>query len=130
MCFVSILVVHPFSSNDTVKAWKKSYFILSEKSDFYMINNLSVVVYTFTRCRLILLSVDDILLLKYVNWSTNSRCLPLKVEMTPSCLKHIYLHSHRSQCLLLLAPGCAVGIRLGLVSLWEVLDYLCSLHLS
>ena len=37
---------------------------------------------------LTLLSVDKILLPKYVKESNNFRGLPLNVEMTPSCLKH------------------------------------------
>ena len=33
--------------------------------------NLSIAVYALSMCVLILLSVDEILLLKYMNWSTN-----------------------------------------------------------
>ena len=36
LCFV----VHPYSSIDTTTAWKKSCFILSDRSDFHMIDNL------------------------------------------------------------------------------------------
>ena len=67
--FVSIHVVHPYSSTDTPKAWKKSHFILSKVSNFQMINNQSIAVYTITRCMLTSLSVDEILLPRYVNWS-------------------------------------------------------------
>ena len=52
-------------------------------------NNLSIVVNALARRMLTLLSVDEILLLRYVNWSTNFRGLPLRVEMVPSCLKHM-----------------------------------------
>ena len=48
-----------------------------------MINNLSVAVHTFAINMLTLLSVDEILLPRYVNWSTDSRGLLLKVEMAP-----------------------------------------------
>ena len=37
-----------------------------------------------------LLSVDEILLPKYANWSINFKGLPLRVEMTTSHLKHMY----------------------------------------
>ena len=76
--FVSINVVQPYSSTDAATTWKKSCFILSERSDFPMINNWTVAVYAFTKCMLISLSVGEILLLRYVNWSINSRGLLLK----------------------------------------------------
>ena len=54
------------------------------------------------------LSLDEMLLPRYVNWSTNSKGMPLRVEMAPSCLKHtnsvlfgIYVEAND----LLLAPG-------------------------
>ena len=47
-----------------------------------MINNLSIAVHAFGRCKLRSLSVDEILLLRYVNRSTNFMCLPLK-QMSP-----------------------------------------------
>ena len=65
--FVRIQLVHPYSSIDTATAWKKSYFILSGRSDFHMIDNLSIIVHTFSMCILTSLSVDEILLLWYVN---------------------------------------------------------------
>ena len=49
-----------------------------------------MAVHTFTRHMLTSLSVDEILLLWYVNLSTNFRGLPLKMEMAPSLLKHMY----------------------------------------
>ena len=45
--FVSIQVVHPYSSIDTTAAWKKLRFILSVRSDFHMINSLSIAVRAF-----------------------------------------------------------------------------------
>ena len=38
-------------------------------------------------CILISISVDKILLPRYVNWYMSFRYLPLKVEMIPSCLE-------------------------------------------
>ena len=80
--FLCAHVVYPYSSIDIVTASKKSRFILSERLDFHMIDNL------FVRCMLTSLSVDEILLQTYVRWSTNFRGLPLKEEIAPSCLKH------------------------------------------
>ena len=43
---------------------------------FHMINNLSITVQIFLIDMLILLSVDEKLLLRYVNWFINHRGLP------------------------------------------------------
>ena len=62
------------------------------------------------------LSVDEILLLRELILFSNVRGLPFKVEVAPSCLKHmnsVYLHSSRGQYRLLLAQDCAAEIRLG-----------------
>ena len=77
---VSIHVVHPYNSVDTAIAWKISHFILLDRLDFHMI-------LAFNRCLVTSLSVDEILLLRYVNWSTNFRNLPLMVHFCP---KHTY----------------------------------------
>ena len=45
-----------------------------------MIDNLSIAVQTYTMRMLTPLSVDEIFLPKYVNWSTYLSGLPLKVE--------------------------------------------------
>ena len=55
-----------------------------------MIDNLSIAVHIFAKCVLISLSVDEMLLLRYLNLSTNFRGLPLRVEMAPFCLKYMY----------------------------------------
>ena len=44
---VSVQVVHPYSSIDTTAAWKKLRFILSVRSDFHMIESLSIAVQAF-----------------------------------------------------------------------------------
>ena len=54
-----------------------------------MINNLSTAVHAFPICMLTALSVDKILLPKYVNKSTNLGGLLLNVEMALSWLKYI-----------------------------------------
>ena len=40
-------MVHPYSSIDTTAAWKKLRFILSVRSDFHMIESLSIAVHAF-----------------------------------------------------------------------------------
>ena len=77
ICFVSIHVVHPYNRMDTAIAWKKSCFILLDRLDFYMIDSLSIVFHGFAKHMLTSLSVNEILLLWYVNRSTNLRGLPL-----------------------------------------------------
>ena len=54
--------VHPYSSTDTATVLKKSSFILSEASDFHMIDNLSIAVNVLTRRMLTSLSLDETLL--------------------------------------------------------------------
>ena len=58
-----------------------------QRSVFNMIYNLSIATHTFPGC--ILISVNEILLPRSMNWSTNFRVLPLKVEMALSCLKYM-----------------------------------------
>ena len=49
-----------------------------------MISSLSIAVLAFTRQKLISLSVDEMLLLRYMNLSTNFTGPPFRVEMIPS----------------------------------------------
>ena len=65
--FASVHVVHPYSRINITAAWKKSRFILSYRSDFSMIDNLSITVHAFAWCILMSLSVDEIQLLRCVN---------------------------------------------------------------
>ena len=44
---VSVHVVHPYSSMDTTAAWKKLYFIISDKFNFHMIDKQSIEVHAF-----------------------------------------------------------------------------------
>ena len=81
-----------------------------------MIDNLSIVVHAFTEHMLTSLSIEEILLPRYVNLSTNLRELPFRVEIAPSHLKHMYyficIHVE-ANCLLLLSLGNAEEIWLG-----------------
>ena len=77
MCLPADLVftvVRLYSSTETTSAWKNSCFILSEGSDFNIVDKLSIAVYTLTRLMLISLSGDEIMLPRYMNSSTNLVC--------------------------------------------------------
>ena len=87
--FVSIYVVYPYRSIDTGTVWKNSHFILSDRSDFHMINNVLITVHTFTRHMLTSFSVDEMLLPMYMNLSNNFKGLTLKVEMAHFRSKHM-----------------------------------------
>ena len=82
--FVNVHGVHPYSCIDTTAAWKKYRFILSDKPDFHMIDSLSIALYAFAKRILTSLSVDETMLLTYVNLSTNFREPPFRVDMAPS----------------------------------------------
>ena len=94
---------------------------------------LSIAVYAFVVRTLTSLSVDEILLPKYINWSTNFRDLPLRTEMAP-CFKHknsvLFSCSCTSQCVQLFALGYAKDVWFGQVYLREAPYHLRSLYLS
>ena len=75
--------MHPYSSVDTTVAWKKLRFILSEKSDFHMIDNLSIAVHVSASLILMSFSVDETLLPRYGNLSTSFREPPSNMKMSP-----------------------------------------------
>ena len=66
---------------------KNSQFILSERSDFYIIVNLSIADHAL-HVYVDMFSVDEILLLRSMNWSTNFRGLAFSKEMALSWLVH------------------------------------------
>ena len=80
---VGVQVVHPYSSIDTTAAWKKLRFILSVRSDFHMIDRLSIGVQAFVSRVSLPYSVDETLLPRQVNLSTSFREVPSSVEMSP-----------------------------------------------
>ena len=82
--------MHPNSSIYTTAAWKKLRFILSVRSDFHMIDNLSIAVHIFVSRVSMSFSVDETLLPRKVNLSTNFREVPSYVEMSPVWLWHKY----------------------------------------
>ena len=97
MRFVSVHMVHKYTSFATTAPEKKLCFILSDRLNFYMINNLLIIIHAFTRRILMSLS-DDTLLSRYIHWSTNFRELPFRVEMSfffnQNKCTLFYLHSH------------------------------------
>ena len=80
---VSVHEVHPYSRIDTTATWKKFHFILSDRSDFYRNDNLSIAAHTFASLILMLFSVDQTLLLRYLNLSTDFKETQFRVEMSP-----------------------------------------------
>ena len=60
--FVSVHEVHPYSSIDTTAARKTLHFILSDRSEFLMTNNLSIALHAFASRVLMSFSVDETLL--------------------------------------------------------------------
>ena len=104
-CFVSLHVVHPYSSMDTATALRKTRFMLSDRLDFHIIESLSIAFHAFTKRMLTSLSVDERLLPRYMNWSTNFnghlewRCLLFCLERI-NCFISIHVESNVSRCLL------------------------------
>ena len=88
---VSVHVVHPYSSIDATAAWKKLHFILSVRSDFHMIDCLSLDVHAFVSC----VSMSFCSLFDYSTY-------------IPFCV-----HWHGGQCLRRLVPNYAVVFRFG-----------------
>ena len=81
--------MQPYYSADTVTAWKNFGFILSERSDFDIVDNLSITVHDFPMRKLTSFSVDDILFWRFLEWSSHSRRMPFNMEMPSSCLQYI-----------------------------------------
>ena len=61
-------------------------FILSERSDFHMIDNLLTTFHIFARLMLTSHLVDVMLLPWHENWSTNFRGWPLRLKHKYSVL--------------------------------------------
>ena len=59
---VSVPMVHPYSSIDTIAAWKKLHLILSDRSDFNMTHSLSLAHHAFASRVLMSFSIDETLL--------------------------------------------------------------------
>ena len=60
--WLAVHVVHPYSSIDITAAWKKLRFISSVRSDFHIIESLSIAVHAFVSRVSMSFSVDETLL--------------------------------------------------------------------
>ena len=87
-----------------VQFWRIRVLIYP-RSYFYIVDNLLIAVDALTIRMLSSLSLDKILLLKFINWSTNFRGLPINDEMTPLLLK--YMNSVLSEFTQRLTPLAA-----------------------
>ena len=88
--FFYTLSHHPYGRIDMTAAWKKLRFILSDMSDFHMIDNLLTTVHAFAIHTLTSFSVHMTLPPMYVNLSTSFRELSFSVPMSPLWAKHMY----------------------------------------
>ena len=70
----------PLNAPDTATVEKKSLFILSDESEFDMIDILSIAVHTLARRILTSLSEDKILLMRYVIFSLIFKGLSLRMD--------------------------------------------------
>ena len=59
----------------------RNLILFYRKSDLHMIENKSIEEYGFPMRIIASISVDEILLPRYLNWSFNFRGLPVEVEM-------------------------------------------------
>ena len=112
-CWVSL-------SRETVHYYWQGYCL--EKFLFYLIR---LIIFSYDQWpfnsstrfplhMLTLFSVDEILLPRYLNWSTNCSVFPFNMEIVPSYLKHrtlFYLCSHWGQYPLLPAPSYRAEIQ-------------------
>ena len=72
--------------------WK--CFILLDRSDFHMTENLSIAVHAFASHVLISFSVDEMLLLWLMNLSTSFRESPFTVEISPFIYLKLVSENH------------------------------------
>ena len=94
---VSVHVEHSCSRIDTTAAWKKLRFILSNWSDFHMIDYRSTAIHAFASHILMSFSVDETLFLRYVNLSTNFRknvyiLTHIYKSLSYICIKYMYIY--------------------------------------
>ena len=99
--FLQVVDLH--SCTVTTATSKKSFFIRSKRSDFHRIENLSIALHAFCIFLLTSLSVNEILLLKYLNSFTNFTRIQLKVETAPFILNRwtvfwIHIEANASCC--------------------------------
>ena len=59
--FVKVPLAKPYSSMDMASIWEDFCFILSERLDFHIVNNLPIAIHAFPVYMLTSFSVDEIL---------------------------------------------------------------------
>ena len=59
-------MVNPYNTAETATDWKSSRLILSERSDFHMVDNQLIAVHALHMCMLTWLSLNEIFLPKYI----------------------------------------------------------------
>ena len=87
----SVHLVYSYSCINMTAAKKKLLFILLERCDSHMTNNLSLAVHAFTSHILMSFSIDYMLFPWLGNLSPCFREPLLSVEMLPLWLKHMYI---------------------------------------
>ena len=85
-CLISVHMVHPYSA-----AWKKLRFILLDKSDFHMIDNLLIAVHAFASCTMMSFSVDETLIPRYMNFSISIQRATIQCGDVSSLIKKTHL---------------------------------------
>ena len=125
--FLWIQVVYPYNSADRASLWKNACFILSERPYIHRVVNLSIAIYAFYLRILTSLVVGEILLPRYLKWSTNVSGLTLKVEMAPSCLKDVnsVLCETDVSCCLLLAKQQIFGLNRYICEKCSIISVVC-----
>ena len=94
--FLSVHEVHPHSSMDTSTVWKKPHFILSDWSDFHMIDSVSMA---FAKCMLIS-CISAALLTTFFCWASGY-VISIKDKRSASplpCAKHMSLCNEFWMC--------------------------------
>ena len=76
-------------SNHIAATWKNSCFISSDRLDFNVIDNVFIAIYAFPIRIFSSISVNEILLPRYVKWLASFIGLPFHMEISPFCLKHM-----------------------------------------
>ena len=84
--FISVHVVHLYSSIDMTAAWKKLHFILSVRSDFHMTDSLSMPL--LVRCWCLSRLMRHCFLGMWTFQLVSE--LLFRVQISPVWLKHIY----------------------------------------
>ena len=84
-----MLSQYPWGKIDTTTAWKKLCFVLLDRLDFDMIDYLLIAIHAFTSRIFMSFSVDEMLLLRYMNLSIDFREPPFRVEISFLIKTHV-----------------------------------------